>query len=122
MFHLIYLSIKIQGDTHEVQLEFEAYLSQIFRSGAYLFAVENVDDIPTEDPILTAADIDDVIIISGPLFSELRVVWQVSGQRGPSIFVHSVRLTHDTGPLSEAVHMENLFDFGPFQESRFIDI
>jgi len=31
------------------------------------------------------------------------------------MFVHSVWLTHDTGPLSEAVHIENLFDFGPTQ-------
>ena len=106
---------QIQGDTREVQLEFGAYASQIFRSGAYLFSVENVDGIPTEDPMVTAADIDDVIIISGPLFSELRVVWHVNGKKGRSMFVHSVRLTHDTGPLSEAVHIENLFDFGPTQ-------
>ena len=77
--------------------------------------MENVDGIPTEDPMVTAADIDDVIIISGPLFSELRVVWHVTGKKGKSMFVHSVRLTHDTGPLSEAVHIENLFDFGPNQ-------
>ena len=82
--------------------------------------MENVDDIPTEDPVFTAADIEDVVIVSGPLYSELRVVWRVAGQRSPSTFVHSVRLTHDTGPLSEAVHMENLFDFGLLQERKIL--
>jgi len=106
---------KIQGDTHEVNLEFGAYISSIFRSGAYLFSVENVDDIPTEDPVVTAADIDDLIIVSGPLFSEIHVVWEVAGQRAASKLVHSVRLTHDTGPLSEAIHIQNSLDFGPIQ-------
>ena len=48
-----------------MNLEFGAYISSIFRSGAYLFSVENIDDIPTEDPVVTAADIDDLIIVSG---------------------------------------------------------
>ncbi len=42
--------------------------------------------------------------------SEVRLVWQVAG---PATFLHTVRLSQAAGPLSEALHIENLFDLGP---------
>jgi hypothetical protein len=46
----------------------------------------------------------------------VRVVWEVpqaAPATGSATFVHTVRLSQGSGPLSEAVHMENHFDLGP---------
>jgi len=103
---------KVNGESRPLSLEFAAYTSEMTRSGAYLLKVEEASGIPIQSPVFSPPDIADVVIVSGPVFSELRVVWQVNGESGLSSFLHTVRLTHDNGPLSEAVHIENLFDFG----------
>ena len=113
---------KISGEVKVVALEFASYTSKFFRSGAYLFAVEETKGVPTEIPLFTAADIADVMIVSGPVFSEIRVLWQIPGQGGLATFLHSVRLVHGTGPISEAIHLQNMFDFGPspnFRDTEF---
>ena len=113
---------KVSGEGRAVNLEFSSYTSKFFRSGAYLFAVEESGGVPTEIPLFTAADISDVMIVSGSVFSEARVLWQVPGQGGMATFLHTVRLVHGTGPLSEAIHIENMFDLGPspnFRDTEF---
>jgi len=113
---------KVNGVRKEVNLQFSSYTSEFYRSGAYLFSVEDDDGVPRETPLFTAADISDNLIVSGPVFSEIRVVWQVVGEGGPATFLHCVRLVHDTGPLSEAVHIQNMFDMGPspnFRDTEF---
>jgi len=113
---------KVSGVVKDVEIKFSSYTSQIFRSGAYLLDVEEVDGVPSETPLFTADDIADVVIVSGPIFSEVRVIWEVTGQGGLSSFIHSVRLHHHIGPLSEAIHIENLFDLGQspnFRDTEF---
>ena len=113
---------KVNGASKQINLDFSSYTSQFFRSGAYLFAVEEIKGVPTETKLFSHSDIVETIIVSGPVFSELRVLWQVTGVGGLASFLHTVRLQHDSGPLSEAIHIENQFDFGPspnFRDTEF---
>ena len=69
---------------------------------------------PYEHQWFSKDDISDVMVICGPVFSELRIYWQVKREGGgPALFLHIIRLAHASGPISEAVHIENLFDPGP---------
>lgn len=113
---------KVNGVSKQINLDFSSYTSQFYRSGAYLFAVEMINGVPTETKLFSFNDIVETIIVSGPVFSELKVLWQVTGVGGIATFLHTVRLHHDTGPLSEAIHIENQFDFGPspnFRDTEF---
>ena len=103
---------KVSGVRKSINLKFSSYMSKIFRSGAYLFNVEEENGEPLENLPFGTDQIANLVVVSGSIFSQVHVVWMVSGNGGPATFQHSVRLIHGNGPLSEAVHLENLFDFG----------
>jgi len=115
---------KLNGVSMPLDLEFSAYNSAPFRSGAYLFQTDPAKDVESE--VFSERDIKSIVIISGPVFSQLTVVWEIKGTShqnpSPSTFLHSVKLYHLTGPLSEAVHIENLFDFGPSPNMKDLEV
>ena len=115
MFHptswlLASVTNKLTGKTWPLQLEFTAYPSAPFRSGAYLFSV---DQSAETAPAFSEKDLSDIVIISGPVFASVNLFWRVLGEGGVSTFLHTISLQHTTGPQGEAVKIENLFDFGP---------
>jgi len=108
---------KLSGNVVPLDMEYTAYPSTPFRSGAYLFAVES-SSLVEPGPVFTAADLVDVVIVSGPVFAQLMLVWKVAGEGGDSTFVTRYRLYHTTGPTSEGVQVENMFDFGASPNMR----
>ncbi len=99
---------KLSGVTHEVSQQFIGYPSQPFRSGAYLLSVE-----PSfAEPIFSQSELMDVVIVSGLIWSQLTLMWKIGGEGGTSTFVTTYRLYHSTGPTSEGVYIENMFNFG----------
>jgi len=115
---------KLNGVSMPLDIEFSAYNSAPFRSGAYLFQTDPAKDVESE--VFSERDIKNILIVSGPIFSELTVTWVLEGtghqNPSPSSFTHSVKLFHLTGPLSEAVHVENLFDFGPSPNMKDMEV
>ena len=103
---------KVQGRSWPLELEFSAYPSAPFRSGAYLFSVDHSSEAE-EGPVFGSEDLTDVVIVSGPLFAQLVLVWTVTGEGGTSTFTSQIRLQHTSGPQGEGIAIENLFDFGP---------
>ncbi|XP_050523263.1 alpha-mannosidase 2 isoform X2 [Daktulosphaira vitifoliae] len=94
---------KDTGTSQYIDIDFAAYQSAQFHSGAYLFMPDpNLRD--TERKVL-----DDypgpptIIITSGPLSSEITVVY--------SILTHTVRLYHVKGIESRGLNVENVVDF-----------
>jgi len=69
-----------------------------------------VGGLKTGLPLWSPRHLVDVVVVTGRVFSEVRLVWQLGG---PATFLHTVRLSQAAGPLSEALHIENLFDLGP---------
>ena len=72
--------------------------------------------LPIRLPVFTPRHLVDVLVITGPVLSEVRLVWelqQTTASGAVATFVHTVRLSQGSGPLSEAVHIENHFDLGP---------
>eukprot|EP00092_Neocalanus_flemingeri_P041867 GFUD01045601.1.p1 GENE.GFUD01045601.1~~GFUD01045601.1.p1 ORF type:complete len:1094 (+),score=331.94 GFUD01045601.1:211-3492(+) len=108
---------KLSGHIVPLDMEFTAYPSTPFRSGAYLFSVEE-SSLVESGPVFTSTDLMDVVIVSGPVFAQLMLVWKVAGEAGDSTFVTRYRLYHTTGPTSEGVQVENMFDFGPSPNMR----
>ena len=51
-------------------------------------------------------------MMSGLIWSQLTLLWKVGGEGGASTFVTTYRLYHTTGPMSEGIYIENMFDFG----------
>ena len=99
---------KLSGVTHEVSQQFIGYPSQPFRSGAYLLSVE-----PSyAEPIFSQSELMDVVIVSGLIWSQLSLMWKIGGEGGTSTFVTTYRLYHTTGPTSEGIYIQNMFDFG----------
>ena len=105
---------KLSGGSQQVLHSFIGYPSQPFRSGAYLLSVET----SYAAPVFSASDLIDVVIVSGVIWSQLTLMWKVGGEAGASTFVTSYRLYHTTGSTSEAVYLENSFDFGPAPNMR----
>ncbi|XP_050430611.1 alpha-mannosidase 2 [Adelges cooleyi] len=94
---------KNTGASQYVNVDFAAYQSAQFHSGAYLFMPDpNLRD--TERKVL-----DDypgpptIIITSGPLSSEITVIY--------NILTHTVRLYHVKGLESRGLYVENVVDF-----------
>jgi len=102
---------KLSGQIVPLDMEFTAYPSTPFRSGAYLFSVES-SSLVEPGPIFTTTDLMDTVIVSGPVYTQLMLVWKVAGEGGDSTFVTKYRLYHTTGPTSEGIQVENMFDFG----------
>ena len=99
---------KLSGAVQEVAHQYIGYPSEPFRSGAYLMSVET----SLAEPVFSAAELIDVVIVSGQLTAQLTLMWKVGGEGGVSTFVTTYRLHHTTGPTSEGVYIENMFDFG----------
>lgn len=95
---------KSTGRAEHVHVDFAAYQSAQFHSGAYLFMPDpNMGD--TEKRVL-----DDypggpsiVLVTSGPLSTEITVVYR--------IVTHTVRLYHGEGVESRGLYVENTVDF-----------
>jgi len=105
---------KLSGHSVPLDMEFPAYPSSPFRSGAYLFAVDRSREQDMEDmPLFSEKDLIGVLIVSGPVFAQLQLVWNVAGEAGDSTFSTKTRLIHATGPIGEGIWLENMFDFGP---------
>ena len=65
---------KISGEEHEVNIEISAYPTSFFDSGAYLFSVDqNRRNEKLLDPM---KDVQEVIIVSGKVYTELSVYYQ----------------------------------------------
>lgn len=94
---------KSTGASQHVDINFAAYQSAQFHSGAYLFMPDpNLRE--TEKKVL-----DDypgpsaIIVTSGPVASEITVVY--------SLVTHTVRLYHGKGVESRGLYVENVVDF-----------
>jgi len=102
---------KLSGHIVPLDMEFTAYPSSPFRSGAYLFSVES-SSLVEPGPVFSHRDLMDTVIVSGPVYTQVMMVWKVVGEAGDSTFVTKYRLYHTTGPSSEGIQVENMFDFG----------
>lgn len=99
---------KTTGHTTQCGLQFAAYPSAQFHSGAYLF-MPDPNSREAERDILGSIDGQNhrdiqIVITSGPIASELSVVYN-------PILAHTVRIYHAAGPLSEGIYIENTIDF-----------
>lgn len=95
---------KNTGITQHIGINFAAYQSAQFHSGAYLFMPDpNLRE--TEKKVL-----DDypgpstLIITSGPLSSEITVIY--------NLLTHTVRLYHSKGIEGKGLYVENIVDYG----------
>lgn len=98
---------KDQRKSRQCNLQFGAYKSAQFHSGAYLF-MPDPNEREMEHDVLTTggyADNKHLVISSGPVSSELTVVYGM-------FLVHTVRIYHrQDGDLADAIYMENEIDF-----------
>nr|CAD7194156.1 unnamed protein product [Timema douglasi] len=98
---------KATGRTTQCGLQFAAYPSAQFHSGAYLF-MPDPNSRETEREILSDEPSSkrnlQIVITSGSIASELAVIYH-------PILAHSVRIYHAAGPLSEGIYIENIIDF-----------
>lgn len=94
---------KNTGVSQHVDIDFAAYQSAQFHSGAYLFMPDpNLRE--TEKKVLDDSPGPSAIIVtSGPLSSEITVIY--------SILTHTVRLYHGKGIESKGLYVENVVDF-----------
>ncbi|XP_063229651.1 alpha-mannosidase 2-like [Bacillus rossius redtenbacheri] len=99
---------KATGHTTQCGLQFSAYPSAQFHSGAYLFMPDpNAREAEREvlsDHQSNRGSTQIIIITSGPVASELTVVYH-------PLLTHSIRIYHTAGPLSEGMYIENTVDF-----------
>ena len=116
---------KSTGQLKNVQVQFGGYPTVPFRNGAYLFKpdTEHQPDILTViDPV---DDLKEVVVISGPVFSEISVIYEAgSSAANQGSFVHTVRLYHSQldSPLTQGIYMENNFNLGDQNNFRDVDI
>lgn len=88
----------------QCNLQFSAYRSAQYHSGAYLF-MPDPNDSEEKDVLQQYKDKFSIIIISGPVSNEISVIY------GPFL-VHSVRIYNEKdSPLSSAIYIENEIDF-----------
>lgn len=94
---------KSTGVSQHVDINFAAYQSAQYNSGAYLFMLDpNLRE--TEKKVLDDyPGPSNIIVTSGPLSSEITVVY--------SIVTHTVRLYHGKGVEGKGLYVENVVDF-----------
>lgn len=94
---------KSTGVLQHVDINFAAYQSAQYNSGAYLFMLDpNLRE--TEKKVLDDyPGPSNIIITSGPVSSEITVIY--------SIITHTVRLYHGKGVESKGLYVENVVDF-----------
>ncbi|KAK6617362.1 hypothetical protein RUM43_014371 [Polyplax serrata] len=93
---------KSTGAVTQCALQFAAYPSAQFHSGAYLFMPDPHSRDPEHEVL--EEDTQQVIITSGPIASQLNVLYG-------KMLSHFVRIYHANGPLSEGIYIENVVDF-----------
>ena len=102
---------KSTGKSMPCAMQFSAYPSVMFRSGAYLFMPNPMAPEPQIDVLKGVTP--QIFIISGPVMSEVSVVYQ-------QLLVHSTYILHSK--LEELVWMETTLDMGPppnYREHEF---
>lgn len=98
------VSRKDAKKTMQCNIQFSAYRSAQYHSGAYLF-MPDPNDSEEKDVLQQYRDKFSVIITSGPVSSELSVIY------GPFL-IHSVRIYHiEDSNLADAIYVENEVDF-----------
>jgi len=100
---------KSTGATTQCNLQFAAYSSAQFHSGAYLFMPDPSRE--AERNVLEEYGPRHIVITSGPVASELTVMF------GRDL-MHTSRLYHSDGPLSQGVYMDNYVDLGAPPKNR----
>lgn len=94
---------KATGRITQCSIQFSAYSSAQFHSGAYLFMPDpNAREVERE--ILDDYPGQRIVIVSGPVVSTLDVIYG-------NFLVHSIQIYHGDGPLSEGAYIENIVDF-----------
>ena len=101
---LKHVTKKPSGKIMQCNIEFAAYTSAQFHSGAYLFMPDpNLRD--SDKDILEAyTPHQKIYIVSGALSSRLTVEYG-------KLLAHHVAIYHKEGGLSEAIHIRNIIDF-----------
>ncbi len=86
---------KRTGKTEQLDLEFNAYSTAQFRSGAYLLKINSNAGESEKLAVFGQEDLVECVVVSGPVYSEVTLVFE-SGQskQEPGRFTHTVRLYH----------------------------
>ncbi|KAL1116642.1 hypothetical protein AAG570_005114 [Ranatra chinensis] len=94
---------KATGKSTQCAVQFAAYPSAQFHSGAYLF-MPDPNSRETERDVLEEYPGQKIVIVSGPISSELTVIYG-------NLLTHSVRIYQSGGPLGDGIYIENTVDF-----------
>ncbi|CAB3384154.1 Hypothetical predicted protein [Cloeon dipterum] len=97
------------GRTTQCAIQFAAYPSAQFHSGAYLFMPDPNSREPEKEVLQD--DSQEIVIMSGPISSEVVV-------RYGKLLTIVVRVFHATGPLSEGISIDTLVDFDSPPKNR----
>ena len=100
---------KISGRSTPCAMQFAAYPSSMFHSGAYLFMPDPNAVEPQIDVLKGFSGKPQIFIISGPVMSEVSVVYS-------QLLVHSTIIFHKK--LEDVVWMESTLDMGPAPNYR----
>ncbi|XP_017770646.1 PREDICTED: alpha-mannosidase 2 [Nicrophorus vespilloides] len=95
---------KATRKTTQCAIQFAAYRSAQFHSGAYLFMPDPNEREIEKDVLQQYKDQLSIIITSGSVSSEITVIY------GPFL-THTVRIYHLDSPISDGIYVENVVDF-----------
>lgn len=96
---------KHNNKRRQCEIQFAAYRSAQFHSGAYLFMPDPNEHDIEKDVLQQYKDQMSIIITSGPVSSEITVIYGV-------FLVHTVRIYHvENSTLSDSIYIENEIDF-----------
>lgn len=100
---------KTSGRSTQCAMQFAAYPSSMFHSGAYLFMPDPNAIDPQIDVLKGFSGKPQIFIISGPVMSEVSVVYS-------QLLVHSTIIFHSK--LEHLIWMESTLDMGPAPNYR----
>jgi alpha-mannosidase len=122
LFFFIKVTDKSSGRKLALEVYFDAYPTSQFRSGAYLFKPDATQEENVS--VFTASDLREVVVMSGPVFSEVSAVYESGVSKSePGSFVHTLRLYHTgDGIKDRAVYVENNFSFGDTTNHHDVDL
>ncbi|GAB0093322.1 Alpha-mannosidase [Sergentomyia squamirostris] len=104
------VTMKNMGKPIQCAINFGAYRSAQFHSGAYLFKTDPDHQNAEKDVLEQYSDIK-ILITSGPIASDVTVIY------GPFL-AHTVRIYNTKTDLDQAVYIENDVDFEPPPKNR----
>uniref|UniRef100_A0A6B2E8D7 Alpha-mannosidase n=1 Tax=Phlebotomus kandelakii TaxID=1109342 RepID=A0A6B2E8D7_9DIPT len=104
------VTMKNMGKPIQCAINFGAYRSAQFHSGAYLFKTDPDHQNAEKDVLEQYTDIK-ILITSGPIASDVTVIY------GPFL-AHTVRIYNTKTDLDQAVYIENDVDFEPPPKNR----